>query len=166
MFLQAEVFLKRMDKSSRLSKNTFQISYSVSSWWNRKGSQPSWTVFRPKNFKSMAVDKVLGEDEWATGVSLPSSWATAISKLLAQLVRICCISPPPFLSSPLALEGVLATMFLEARENPTGLQSSPGSLSVVQNSICGGPSNCDAFILVTCHSVWKYAIQIVIHSFW
>lgn len=53
MFLQAQVFLKRTDKSSRLSKNTFQIRHGVSSGRNRKGSQLSCTVFScSKNFKS------------------------------------------------------------------------------------------------------------------
>ena len=97
----------------------------------------------------MAVDEALGEDEPATGVSPPSSQATAVSKLSADLrlhLRLLCLHckefwPPCFLQCVKTLE----------------------DFSQSQNSIHGGPSNCDPFILVTCHSVWKYAIQFVSH---
>ena len=58
--------------------------------------------------------------------------ATAVSKLSAQLLSICCGSPPPRSSfsstSTLPEPGVLAAMFLEERENLHHrlLERSPG----------------------------------------
>ena len=78
-FLQAQVFFKKMDKSSPSSKNTFQLSYGVSSWGNRKGSQSSCAVFRcSKNFKSSTFSqgRKFFHKLFENMAALPSFWTT------------------------------------------------------------------------------------------